>query len=237
LKGNTKLKKRTYINEVRLNQTDKTILHALETVAEGVAKIFGCNCEVVLHSLEDLSHSVVKIVNGHVTGRRVGSPLTDFGIEMLKKAESLEQDVIGSYYSKLDDGRSLKSVTMLIRNPKGKPIGFMCINIDLSAPLSDFLKEFLPIGGELSREPVVEHFPLSMKDLIFRSLELVMTDVNKRRELSPSEKNKLTILGLYKRGIFNVRGAIDLVAKEIGVSRYTVYNYIRDTKLEAGEEL
>lgn len=237
MKGNTKLRKRTYINKVRLNNTDKAILHALETVVEGVAEIFGSNCEVVLHSLEDLSHSVVKIVNSHVTGRKVGSPLTDFGVEILGKTDSLERDVIGSYYSKLDDGRLLKSVSMLIRNPKGKPIGFMCINIDLSAPLSDFLKEFLPIGGEPSLEPVVEHFPLSMKDLVLRSLELAMADVNKRREPSPSKKNKLTVLGLYKRGIFNVRGAADLVAKEIGVSRYTVYNYIREAKIKTGRGL
>ncbi|GAH73607.1 unnamed protein product, partial [marine sediment metagenome] len=187
MKGNTKLKKRTYNNEVRLNQTDKAILRALEAVVEGVAKIFGSNCEVILHSLEDLSHSVTKIANGYVTGRRVGSPLTDFGIEILKKADSLEDDVIGSYYSKLDDGRSLKSVTILIRNTQGKPIGFICINIDLSVPLSDFLKGFLPMGDEPSPEAVIEHFPLSMQDLIFRSLQLVMTDVNNRRGLSPSE--------------------------------------------------
>jgi len=237
LKRNTKLEKRTYNNAVKLNKRDKAIFHALEPIVEGIAEAFGSNCEVVLHSLEDTSRSVVKIVNGRVTGRKVGSPLTDFAAAILKKADSLEKDVVGSYYSKLDAGRQLKSVTMLIRNTQGKPIGFMCINIDLSAPLSDFLKEFLPIGGESSPEAVIEHFPLSMEDLIIRSLQLVMTDVNNRRGLSPSEKNKVTVLELYKRGIFNVRGAIDLVAKEIGVSRYTVYNYIREAKIETREEL
>jgi len=54
--------------------------------------------------------------------------------------------------------------------------------------------------------------------------------------LPPSEKNKLIIQELYKKGLFNVRGAIDLAAKEIGVSRYTVYNYIREAKVEIGEE-
>jgi len=237
LKGNTKLEKRTYNNEVRLNKKDKAIFHALDAAVEGIAEVFGGNCEVVLHSLEDTSHSVIKIANGHVTGRKVGSPLTDFAAAILKKADSLEKDVIGSYYSKLDDGRQLKSVTMLIRGTQGKPIGFMCINIDLSAPLSDFLRGFLPVSGESSSKNVIEHFPLTVKDLICRTLEIIMTDISNRREVSPSEKNKIIVLGLYKRGVFNVRGATDLVAKEIGVSRYTVYNYIREAKVEVGEGL
>jgi len=220
-------------SKIRLSKEDKTIFRNLEAIVEGVAEVFGGSCEVVLHSLEDTSRSVVKI-NGNVTGRKVGSPLTNFLAEILKKADSLEKDVIGSYYNKLDDGRLLKSVSTLIRNTHGKPIGFMCINIDLSAPLLDFLTGFLPMRGESSKN-IIEHFPITIKELISRTLEMVMTDVNNRREVPPSERNKLITQELYKRGLFNVRGAIDLVAKEMGVSRYTVYNYIREAKVEIGE--
>lgn len=216
---------------MRLNKEDREILRALEVVVEGISLAFGNNCETVLHSLEDTSHSIVKIVNGHVTGRKVGSPLTDFGIEILKKADALDKDVIGSYYSKLDDGRPLKSVTMIIRNTQGKPIGFMCINIDLSIPLLNFLKEFLPKTDESSNN-IAEHFPLGMKDLISSILEKVMNNINIQREISFSEKNKMIVLELYKRGVFNVKGVIDLVAKELGISRYTVYNYLREAKSE-----
>lgn len=220
-----------------MDRNDKAILDALGAVVEGVAEVFGSNCEVVLHSLEDISHSVIKIENGHVTGREVGSPLTDFGVDILKKADSLERDVVGSYYSKLDDGRLLRSITILIRNTKSELIGFMCINIDLSVPFTKLLSELAPTDVEASSEKVVEHFPSSVKDLVSRALETAMMDVNNRKGISPSEKSKLVVLGLYKRGIFNVRGAIDLVAKEMGVSRYTVYNYIREARVKAGEEL
>jgi len=88
--------------------------------------------------------------------------------------------------------------------------------------------------GESSKN-IIEHFPITIKELISRTLDMVMTDVNNRREVPPSERNKLITQELYKRGLFNVRGAIDLVAKEMGVSRYTVYNYIREAKVEIGE--
>ena len=237
MKGNIKLQKRTYKNEVRLNERDKATLHALEVIVEGVAEAFGTNCEVVLHSLEDLSHSCIKIQHGHVTGRSVGSPLTDLGIEIVNKADSLDKDVVGSYYSTLDDGRILKSVTMLVRNAQGKPIGCMCINIDLSVPFVELIRGFLPPGGESPSGTMVEHFPLAVDDLVRRTLEIVMTDVNKQREISPSEKNKMIVEGLYKKGMFNVKGVIDIVAKKMGISRYTVYNYIREAKVKIEEEV
>lgn len=209
---------------------DKNILHALETVMEGVGQAFGPNCEIVLHSLEDLSKSVVKIVNGHVTGRKVGSPLTDLGIEILEKAEALDNHVIGPYFSTLDDGRILKCVTILIRNAKGEPTGMFCINIDISVPFVKFAEVFSPNIDENGSHPI-EHFPLTPQELINKTFAVVRTEVSKVSEISPAETTKLIVAELLKRGIFNVKGAIDLVAKEFGVSRNTVYNYIREAKL------
>jgi len=234
MKRKIKLEDMTPNNKGLLDKENEVVFHTLEAVVDSIAEAFGSNCEVVLHSLEDVGHSVVKIANSHVTGRKVGAPLTDFGLEILKEADSLEKDVVGSYYSRLDDGRLLKSVTILVRNAQGNPIGQMCINIDLSVPLLDFLSGFLPKGGE-SSEKVIEHFPLTLNELVSRTLEMVMTRATSQREGPPSEKNKVIVMELYKRGIFDVRGAIDVVAKKMGISRYTVYNYIREAKV--GEEV
>ena len=218
----------------RLNKQDNHIIHAVEPIIEGIAKLFGSNCEVVLHSLEDLSHSVVKIVNGHVTGRKVGAPLTDLGIELLNNADSLEKDVTDSYYVKQDDGRLLKSISIQIRNSEAKPIGFVCINVDLSSPLLNCMKESLLPGDRPSKD-VTEHFSLTVEELVNQSFETVMTRMGSQREMAPSEKNKAAVTELYNRGVFKVTGAIDIAAKIMGISRYTVYNYIREAKLEGRE--
>jgi len=63
-------------------------------------------------------------------------------------------------------------------------------------------------------------------------LEKVIDNIKTQRKISFSEKNKLIVFELYKRGVFNVRGVIDLVAKELGISRYTIYNYLREAKSE-----
>lgn len=48
------------------------------TVADMIARTWGAECEVVLHAVEDPEHSVVYVVNGHVTGREIGQSFEHF---------------------------------------------------------------------------------------------------------------------------------------------------------------
>lgn len=219
----------------QFDKESKLVFDNLKKVVDCVAQVFGSNCEVVLHSLKDPGHSVIKIANGHVTGRKVGSPLTDFSIDILRKAKSSGKDIIRSYFNRLDDGTPLKSADVVIKDDQGNPIGLLCINIDLSIPLFDFIRELMAKGRQFSEE-VVERFPSHPNDLVLRMLEVVTVRVNSQRETSSSDRNKEIVIELYKSRIFDVRGAIDIIAKKIGISRYTVYNYIREAKVTSVEE-
>ncbi|HUX13524.1 MAG TPA: PAS domain-containing protein [Spirochaetia bacterium] len=213
---------------VKLSEQDRAIMQALEPVVDAVAALFGPNCEVLIHSLEDLGRSVVKITNGQVTGREVGAPITDLGMKALRQAKELKTDVIGSYYSRTADGKTLKSVTALIRNGT-KPIAMLCINLNLSAPLIDFASGLLPEAQqEMQDSP--EHFVMSSEELVHKSVEKTVAEINRQRGLSALTRNRLVVKELYDQGIFDVKGAIDIVAQELGVSRYTIYNYIREAK-------
>ena len=106
----------------KFSKKDRAILLALEPVVDGVATMFGGGCEVVLHSLEDLEHSLVKIANGHVTGKKEGASLTDHAVEMLKNASSSKNGRIETYYTKTSDGTLMRSVTVLIRNEEGETL-------------------------------------------------------------------------------------------------------------------
>ena len=211
----------------KLSIVDKQLLHAIEPVAEAIAKMFGNNCEVVLHSIEDWEHSVIKIKNGHVTGRTIGAPLTNFAIEMLKNADSLKSDVTEVYYSETNDRKKTRSVTTLLRNGTGQPIGFLCINFDMSTPLIDLMKEFSPAQ---KTDNIHENFVSNTEDLIKKSLDEAILSATKKKGGSPIERNKYIVLQLFKKGIFDIKGAVEVVANELHVSRYTVYNYIKEVK-------
>ena len=56
--------------------------------------------ELVLHSLESLDHSVIKIINGHYTGRSEGSPITDLALKMLGQLEQDPSRTVSPYFNK-----------------------------------------------------------------------------------------------------------------------------------------
>ena len=219
--------------EVKLNRSDQLILKSMEPIVDGIATAYGPNCEVVLHSLEDISHSCIKIRNSHVTGRKLGSALKDFTATLLFEDRILESDSENCYFSKTTDGRWLKSTTILIKNPKNKIIGLLCINMDLSTPMVEFLKPLTPPEDRASARKKTRSVSQSVHELVITTLRTVMISVNNQRGLSALEKNLLITREMYSRGMFNIKGAVDIIAKEMKVSRSTIYGYIREAKWTA----
>ena len=67
-----------------LTEKEKLILSSYKVLVDGLADYLGNGYEIILHSLEDMEKSVIKIVNGHYTGRTEGSPITNFALSMLE---------------------------------------------------------------------------------------------------------------------------------------------------------
>ncbi|MDR0784499.1 MAG: PAS domain-containing protein [Treponema sp.] len=217
---------------VAFTKKDKQTLESMKTIADGVAAFLGENCEVVLHSFDSLDKSIFHIVNGQVTGRNVGAPLTDLGMKLFTESSNSNKDVTECYYSKNADGKLLRSITILIRNSEGKPIGMMCINFDMDAPFVDVLRLFCAKGQpEMDKPP--ETFVNSIEELIEVTLREARIAVNGDNNIPNNVKNKAIVGELIKKGIFDIRGAIDIVALKLSVSRYTIYNYIRENKFFA----
>ncbi|GHU68729.1 DNA-binding protein [Spirochaetia bacterium] len=210
---------------------DQQTLESIKPIVDGIAAIFGENCEVLLHSFESLDSSVIHIANGHVTGRGLGSPITDLGMKIIRESGGGE-DVTGCYYSKTTDGKTLRSVSVLIRNADDQPIGMLCINFNMSAPLIDIIHTF----QAPAQEETQENFTNNIDDLVKITLQDTINTVNGLKNIPNHEKNKTIVYELIKKGIFDIRGAIDIVARELSLSRYTIYNYVRENKLSLKKE-
>lgn len=72
---------------IPLTYTDRLILDSYCDMLEGLSHYLGDGYEIVLHSLEDCSHSAIKVINGFHTGRSEGAPITDLALKMLDKIE------------------------------------------------------------------------------------------------------------------------------------------------------
>ena len=110
------------------------ILKSIIPIVQTISMTFGKNCEVVLHDLSSSQHSIIAIENGHITGRKIGEPITDFALAAWRQNGfgKEKEDKIVNYKTKTKDGRILKSSSVFIRDEKNKIIGCFCINYDLT---------------------------------------------------------------------------------------------------------
>ena len=203
----------------------------LRQVAAGIAAQFGSNCEVVVHDLSrHPDHSIVEIVNGHVTGRKVGDGASHVVIEQLQTNDPEPKDHL-CYLTKTPDGKILKSSTVYIRNSKGKVSAIFSINYDISKLLmvESAVRDLISTGEETQQtepEKIVNINDL-LDDLIEQSVALVGKPV----ALMNKDDKVKAIRFLNHNGAFLLTKSGDKIAKYFGISKYTLYSYI-DTKQE-----
>ena len=209
-------------------QTDHEILKSYEAAVDGLAMLIGNHCEIVLHSLEDLKCSAVKIANGEHTGRKIGSPITDLALQMLHDITDEDSSFSKAYFTRAKSGALMKSITIAIRNRERRVIGLLCINMNLDVPFSEIIKTFIPEETHDVASDV--NFASSVDDLVAQTLEFTIEEVNNDREVANNAKNKQVALSLYEKGIFDIKDAINQVADRLNISKHTVYLYIRQFK-------
>ncbi|EXU76501.1 helix-turn-helix transcriptional regulator [Erwinia mallotivora] len=209
-------------------QTDLDILQSYEAVVDGLAMLIGTHCEIVLHSLEDLKRSAVRIANGEHTGRKIGSPITDMALRMLHEMRGADSNVSKAYFTRAKSGVLMKSVTIAIRNGKQRVIGLLCINMNLDVPFSQIMATFMP--PETQEVPSMVNFASSVEDLVMQTLEFTIEEVSGDRNVSNNAKNRQIVFNLHEKGIFDIKYAINQVADRLNISKHTVYLYIRQFK-------
>ena len=97
-----------------LSDIDRQILSSYKAMVDSLADYLGPSSEVVLHSLEDYNNSVIKIANGHHTGRKIGAPITDIALKMLSEIKNSDDKTCKTYFTRAKNGNSLKSNTTAI---------------------------------------------------------------------------------------------------------------------------
>lgn len=209
---------------------EASMLQFLFQLAKGLARQFGPNCEVVVHDLtsNDEDNSIVAIENGAVTGRKVGDGPSHVVLEALRSGRESLPDHI-SYLTKTKDGKILKSSTIYIRDDDGKAIGVFAINYDITLMLAmeDMLKCFTAVESP-SEEP--ERISRNVSDLLDELIDQSVAIVGKPVALMSKEDKVKAIQFLNGTGAFLITKSGDKVCKFFGISKYTLYSYIDETK-------
>lgn len=205
------------------------LLGPLVPVVKLLGAMLGKDCEIVLHDVSGEEPFIVAIENGEVSGRDINSSMTDLGYFLMSSPEAEAVDHVANYPSETETGKSLRSGVALIRDGDRKLVGFLCINCDMAR--GQVLKD---LGGFLT-----ELQPLSFRGLEFERfsrvndtsaeeiLEKVRHDLGKPLNYLNRSERAQCIEMLDGYGFFNLKGAVRLLARKMGKSRYTLYADLR----------
>lgn len=211
---------------VALTNTDRCILESYKVMIDGLAEYLGEGYEIILHSLQNLDKSVVKIINGHYTGREEGAPITDLALSMLAKIEDASETKSLCYFTKNKAGVTLKSSTIPIIGENNRIIGLLCMNFHTEIAFAKILSTFIP--NSQNSNQIMENFTDNVDDLVTLAFEEAKNKVLPNPSISASNKNKEIIHILYQKGIFNMKDSVLKISELLNISKNTVYLHIRN---------
>lgn len=209
-----------------------------KTLADYISELLGVNTEVILHDFSDIEHSIVYILNNHITGRNIGDTATDLLLKHLNNKEHQENGFLTNYSSVSKSGILLHSSTFFIKNDKGDMIGALCTNTDLTT-YNNAIKSiinFIPNATIL--ENLAKDTHKDIKETFYDSpgtmtLDKIQTELLKSNippeRMSPEERAEI-VARLYKMGIFVLKGSVQKTAQQLKTSEASIYRYIRSLK-------
>lgn len=217
------------------------ILSALDTVVPMLGAMVGDHIEVVLHDLTHPEKSVLRIANGHVTGREPGSPVlagpgNDKALAILAEGKALAQPAehvsVFPYPTFARDGRSLVSATAMFRDSLGHTFAALCLNADFHSieAAQALLARMLPTRNG-AKEPAPRVEVLDTEALMLDIISSAVRRYGKPVQKMNKEEKTSAVEMMLERGLFMVRGGVERAAAALGVTRFTIYNYLDEVKL------
>jgi predicted transcriptional regulator YheO len=205
-------------------------LQALLPIVRGIAQMFGPECEVVLHDVGRLPHSIVAIENGGVSGRTLGDVPTDRMLRNLRNPDET-QDV--RLYVSSHEGKILKSLAVTLRDEDGEPYGLLGLNYDVSEVVQAqrVLADFTAIGRLGGGAPEVgEIFAGDIRDVVAGMVTQTLGEIGKTPAAMTREEKMEVVKRLEERGAFLVKRSAEQVAEALDLSRYTIFAYLKEIR-------
>ena len=207
--------------------------------ADTLARMQGPSTEIVLHDLTNPARSVVYVVNGDVTDRKVGQGVRHLVPEMLACSEG---DFIGPWWFRYRT-KLIRATTELIYDKAGEIIGALCVNEDVTGEERLFLslEGRLPgltmtdlkadgdTAGLIKPETSVKDAELSGKpDSVRKTVFRLISETAAQKAYAEAKTNRdvrrRLVRDLKERDVFLLKGSIEELARLLGLSKVTIYS-------------
>ena len=210
----------------------QAVINMLTQVGEVFYRTIGPQCEVVIHDLSDMEHSIVWIM-GTVTERNVGGCMTSRGLSLFHSGQTADNY---NYTTRTRSGKMVRSSLAFIKDEQGRPFASVEINFDTS-PFVAFRHalETLADPDEAYdfQDAFIDDAPEMLDTLVQKTVEFIgkpTAQMNKADRLRAVQM-------LDEAGAFELRKAIPAIAGYLGVTRFTIHNYLNEIRDKSTSEL
>lgn len=204
-------------------------LEAIAQIIPSLKAMLGPRHEVILHDLSHVESSIV-MLDGDVTHRKIGGPATDYLLKLLREGGDGAENSV-NYKTVLPNGRLLRSSTIFIRDEEGRIIGSLCFNQDLTDYIvARNLIEENTLFGQTEVEPPKETFAQDIGEVMESVVDTEITLFQKPVVYMQKEDKLCIVAKLEQKGVFAIKNAVEYVAECLGVSNFTVYNYLKEVR-------
>ena len=209
-----------------------------------LGKVLGQDYEIILHDLSNMDHSVIAVANGHVSGRRIGSPMNENGLRLIRSGAWKDNPEMIRYRGYSKKSNQLLCFARFIRNQEWEPIGMLCINYDYtnSQKLVDSLTEQLGIASlpdqaesEKYFKSDTEKFPDNMEEVVYGICNQVLSEATVPVDRLSQDEKIAIVEKLDGKGVFLFKGAVALVAGRLQTSEATIYRYLSKINRAGGK--
>ena len=209
------------------------------------AEVCGSEYELVLHDVSRPESSIIAIRNGQISGRSVGSTMSDYAPTFVKLIRSgdCSEDMV-AHMDRTKDNRILDSHTFFIKDDRGELRGMICANHDVTdlIRLHDTLHEKIRMlngiagrsaipGPEEEPAPLDDLFPAGKESNLDGLMDVLIEKAASEFSAPPgamTPEERTRFVGVLKgRHLFSMKGAVPKVARRLGVSEATVYRYLK----------
>lgn len=202
------------------------------SIADFLGEVLGTNTEIILHDLTNYQKSIVHLVNGHISGRKIGDSITDLMLDFILSESKGNKQFICNYNSKNVEGKLLYSSTYFIRDDSNKIVGALGLNSDYQDVKNSlsFLTSLLPnyVDDKIASLNIIkENLSSDGQELTLNKIDAIINQFNViPARMTPKEKTEV-MTALDECGIFNIRGSVQEVASKLAMSEPSIYRYIK----------
>ena len=206
----------------------EALINVLSAALEALRTTLPLNTEAVLHDLTQPEASVVNIINGHVSGRKIGDallkgPEDDKGfLGLFDVPKQTSSKVFNGYTTTTSAGKVLNSASTLYYNSDGTPLVAFCINVDTDVVtrLMRDLEYLVPSPlDSAEQENTLTGVPEESLDEFLSRFRMTGSE-------SQKEYRMRVVSEVHAMGFFKIKGSVNHLAKMLGVTRFTIYNYL-----------